>query len=138
MTKNLTANMNSLYEITVFLEDTDAGGYVYHANYLKFFERARTTLLRNKGFDHNHFVNHEGLMFVVRECHINFLKPAKLGDTLQVDVQYESSTHATATITQSIYKGDITLAKAKIMLAFVNQSGKIVRIPENIIKILKH
>ena len=129
--------MTSLYEITVFLEDTDAGGYVYHANYLKFFERARTTLLCNKGIDHNHLVNHEGLMFVVRACHINFLKPAKLGDTLQVDVKFESSTHATITITQSIYKGDTTLATAKIVLAFVNQLGKIVRIPENIIKTIQ-
>lgn len=74
--------------VRVYYEDTDAGGIVYYANYLRFFERARTDWLRAMGLTHRELSRHAGLGLVVRDCALRYLRPARLDDLLQVDVGF--------------------------------------------------
>jgi len=69
----------------VYYEDTDAGGVVYYANYLKFAERARTEMLRSMGVEHNKLAAEENILFIISSVHIDFVKPAKLDDLLEVE-----------------------------------------------------
>ncbi|MFT6077921.1 MAG: acyl-CoA thioester hydrolase, partial [Rickettsiales bacterium] len=71
----------------IYYEDTDAGGVVYYANYLKFFERARTDLLRSKNIIQSEIAEELGIVFVVRDCHTKYLKPARMDDLIDVSVE---------------------------------------------------
>ncbi len=73
-----------VFPLRVYYEDTDSGGVVYYANYLKFAERARTELLRRYGIDHGALMERDGIVFAVRSCDIEYLKPARLDDMLEV------------------------------------------------------
>ncbi len=75
------------FEYRVYYEDTDAGGVVYYANYLKFFERARTDFLRAKGIIQSELAKNSGVVFVVRNCQIEYLKPARMDDLLEIAVE---------------------------------------------------
>lgn len=77
--------------IRVYYEDTDAGGIVYYANYLRFFERARTDWLRSLGLEQQALLDNDGLGFVVRDCTMQYLRPARLDDDLLVDVAVEQA-----------------------------------------------
>jgi len=72
------------WPVRVYYEDTDSGGVVYYANYLKFMERARTEWLRSRGFEQDDLAAREGVIFAVRSVHIDYLKPARFNDQLQV------------------------------------------------------
>ena len=78
------------FSYRVYYEDTDAGGVVYYANYLKFFERARTDFLRTLGISQSDLATKEGLVFVVRKCVIDYISPAKLDNILEVSVEVKS------------------------------------------------
>ncbi len=127
------------YTLTVYLEDTDAGGFVYHANYLKYMERARTMLLYHKGIDHAQLIKDHHHMFVVYTMAIQFLSAAKLGDTLQVFTTLDSITGARATMNQSIVREGKLLVKANVTLAYIDQASptsRPVRIPKFITRAL--
>ena len=125
--------------MTVFLEDTDAGGYVYHANYLKYLERARTMALYHKGISHAQLIAQHQQMFVVYSLTIDFLTAARLGDELEVFTAIDHLVGARVRMKQSIVREGQLLVKATITLAYVDQTQPIVkpvRIPRFITKAL--
>lgn len=119
-------------QIRVFYEDTDAGGVVYHSNYLNFCERARSNLFFKKGLSpHN-----ENEFFVVKNLEADYIKPAKLGDILEVSVEVLEIKSASAIIYQEIKKEEELLFKATIKVAFL-KNYKPSKIPTKLIEILK-
>lgn len=109
-----------VYHLRVYYEDTDAGGIVYHANYLRFAERARTEALRELGLPHAAMVEQFALMFVVRRIEIDYLRPARLDDSLAVVTRAEAVGGASARLRQAITAEDGTeLAVAHVDLACV-------------------
>lgn len=122
------------WPITIYYEDTDAGGVVYHSNYLKFFERARTELLREKGVSQQRLLK-ENIGFVVRHIELDFLQGAKLDDHLTVLTQVKELKKASITFCQEIVNLDgRTLCKASVKVACVNsQKMKPQAIPSSLI-----
>ncbi len=122
------------FDLRVYYEDTDAGGIVYHANYLRFAERARTEMLREVGVDHQEMLHRNGIAFAVRRCNVEYLAPARLDDGLCI---VSSLTHlggASMDIKQIITRGDQTLCMLKVRLACMqivgNKAGRPARIPD--------
>lgn len=93
------------WPVRVYWEDTDAGGIVYYANYLKFMERARTEWLRAAGLEQGPLQQEHGLMFVVVNAESHFQRPARYGDLLQVTCEVEKSTKASLTFKQEVFRG---------------------------------
>lgn len=112
--------------IRVYYEDTDVGGVVYHSNYLKFCERARSELFFSRDMSP---ILEEGA-FVVRSLKADFLKPAVFGDLLDVRTEFLDMKAASLTLRQVILRGEELLFEAQIRLAFV-KDGKPVKIPQN-------
>jgi acyl-CoA thioester hydrolase len=116
--------------IRVYYEDTDLAGVVYYANYLKFFERARTEWLRNMGIENLRLLKDEGLAFVVTECSVKYLQAAKMDDVLVATVENYTSTKARASIEQKILRNNETICTAKVAIACINVgTGKPARLP---------
>ncbi len=112
-------------KMRVYYDDTDAGGVVYHSNYLKFCERARSEIF----FAHGKSPAIDGAHFVVRHIEADFLKSAKLGDLLEVKGRLLELKNASLTLEQSIWKDEIKLFSMTSILAFVKE-GKPTRIDE--------
>lgn len=128
------------WPIRVYWEDTDAGGIVYYANYLKFFERARTEWLRARGI-HQHALRLEtGGMFVVSQAQLNYLKSARLDDELVVTTALTDAGRASMSIAQQALRpsggGNELLCEARIRASWVNAAGKPARIPQLILNAL--
>lgn len=121
-----------LWKVRVYYEDTDAGGVVYYANYLKFMERARSEWVRALGFDQSAMLHDHDLIFVVREVRIEYLKPARFDDMLDVTVQLLEAGRSQIVVAQTIQRGEL-LARAEVKLVCVNaQSFKPAKIPGTI------
>jgi acyl-CoA thioester hydrolase len=108
------------FPVRIYWEDTDAGGVVYHANYVRFMERARTEWLRAQGIDQLALRESTSLGFVVREMHLDFLRPARLDDELQVTVDVKERRSASMLFGQEIVCGGTTLVRATVRAACVN------------------
>lgn len=109
------------WPVRVYYEDTDAGGVVYHANYLRFFERARTEWLRSLGFDQSRVRAEHGVVFAVRSMTLDFLKPARFDDQLHVGVFDTRAGRATLRMGQSIRREDgELLCQAEVRAACVD------------------
>jgi acyl-CoA thioester hydrolase len=108
------------HTLRVYWEDTDAGGVVFFANYLKFFERARTEWLRAMGFGQERLRNDTGAMFVVADTAVRFVAPARLDDELQVTVRIANAGQATLKIVQQAYRGTQLLAEGSIRIGCVD------------------
>ncbi|WP_126453671.1 tol-pal system-associated acyl-CoA thioesterase [Sulfuriflexus mobilis] len=93
-----------LWPIRVYYEDTDSGGVVYYANYLKFMERARTEMLRHKGFEQDRLRDEANILFVVRSVEMDLLQPARFNEQLQVKTRIAESTRTSITFEQHIYR----------------------------------
>ena len=106
--------------VRVYYEDTDAAGIVYHSNYLKFAERGRTELLRELGFDHRQLRETHGVLFTVARCTIDFLRPARIDDLLQVRTEVESLGGARLSLLQTVLRADEPLARLLVTLAVVD------------------
>jgi acyl-CoA thioester hydrolase len=118
------------FPVRVYFENTDAGGVVYHAEYLKFLERARTEWLRHLGFDHQGLARHHRSLFVVTAIAIDFVKPARLDDSVAVSVHLESLGKVRCVFAQEIRRDDELLVKAKVTVACVSgESLKPAEIP---------
>jgi len=91
-----------IWPVRVYYEDTDSGGVVYYANYLKFMERARTELLRNCGFEQDQLIDEEGVLFAVRRVEADYLRPARFNDALSVSASVTSHGKVSVTFTQEI------------------------------------
>jgi acyl-CoA thioester hydrolase len=107
------------FPVRVYFENTDAGGVVYHAEYLKFLERARTEWLRHLGFDHQALARNHRVVFVVTQMAIDFMKPARLDDNLAVSVQLESLGKVRSVFAQEIRREEDLLVRAKVTVACV-------------------
>ena len=119
--------------VRVYWEDTDAGGVVFYANYLKFFERARTEWLRSMGFGQERLRVETGTVFIVSETAVRYLQPARLDDQLRVTVQVQVCRRASLTIRQQAWRGDVLLAEGTIRIGCVEaQSFRPCRIPNEI------
>ncbi|MES2607535.1 MAG: YbgC/FadM family acyl-CoA thioesterase [Pseudomonadota bacterium] len=121
----------NVYNVTVFLEDTDAGGVVYHARYLNFMERCRTRFFYHKGIDHAQLITSHTGHFLVSRVGIDFIKPACLGDELAVTLEHIDIRGASIECVQRITRQEQLLVKATVTLVFVNPgTGKPIRMPE--------
>jgi acyl-CoA thioester hydrolase len=132
---NPEAKMTKLFSwpVRVYYEDTDAGGVVYYANYLKFFERARTEWLRGFGLDQDKLAQEEGLIFVVRRALLDFARPARLDDMLEVTVEPLKVARVYVDLTQEARCGAKVLARAEIKVACLNlRSFKPAAIPQSL------
>ncbi len=102
------------WDVRVYYEDTDAAGLVYHANYLKYMERARTEYLRALGHSHSQLREHHGVMFVVHHVSIDFKRPARIDDELRVCVTIDRRAGASLRFYQRINKGGESLCEANV------------------------
>ena len=131
-----TVGQPFIWSVRVYWEDTDAGGVVYHASYLRFLERARTEWLRGMGVCQRTLQTTSGIAFLVRAMHLDFLRSARLDDALQVTVTLEAQRPASLLVTQTIYQDDSApLLRASTRLACMDV-GRIrpTRIPASILK----
>jgi acyl-CoA thioester hydrolase len=121
--------LSHLHPVRVYYEDTDAGGIVYHANYLKFAERGRTELLRTLGFDHRQVLDEFKLILVVRHIAIDYSGPARLDDLLEVRTDAAGCGNTSITLKQAIYRADRLLAALDVIIVAISPEGKAQRIP---------
>ena len=110
------------FPIRVYWEDTDAGGVVYHANYLAFLERARTEWLRAHGIGQHGMRTTEDLVLAVRSIHVDFIKPARLDDVVHVTVAAKDRRGASFTLDQELFRGDDCLLRASVRIACLQAS----------------
>lgn len=129
--------MPFVWPVRVYWEDTDAGGVVYYANYLKFMERARSEWLRVHGFEQDALRDGAGVVFVVRRVEIDYLAPARFNDQLDVSVELDRLERASLLVTQAVLAGPTRLASAVVKLACVDAARfKPARIPGHILQAL--
>jgi len=125
------------WPVRVYWEDTDAGGIVFYANYLKFFERARTEWLRSLGVAQGELKERVGGLFVVSETSVRYLAPARLDDELLVTAQLEASGRASLIIAQEARRGDHLLAVGTIRIGWVDAATlRPGRIPDAILSVI--
>ena len=120
---------NFFHNIKVYYEDTDAGGIVYYANYLKFLERARTEALVTLGYNNKKIKEDFGSLIIVKSCNVEYKKPAHLEDELNIRSFVKSITKTSFFMNQFISRGEDIIVEAKVHLVFVNNEGKPTRIP---------
>ena len=128
---------NFFHKLKVYYEDTDAGGVVYYANYLKFIERARTEALATLGFNNKKIKEDFGSLIVVKSCNIEYKISAYLEDELSIRSFVKSITKTSFFMNQFISRGEDLIAEAKVHLVFVNIEGKPVRIPDTLFQDFK-
>ncbi len=120
-------------EIRVYYEDTDAGGVVYYANYLKYAERGRTEYLRALGFENSALMETHGIAFMVRRVNIEYLASGRLDDLLRVETAVETVKNSSFLMKQSIFCHDRALCTLDVTLACVSlREGKPVRLPDEV------
>jgi len=120
------------WPIRVYYEDTDAGGIVYYANYLKFAERARTEMMRELGTSHSEMIEAEEASFAVARCEVDYLKSARLDDLLQVRTRIVEVGGATLDALQVVRRDEDDVARLRIRLACLNRDGRARRIPASV------
>jgi len=123
---------NFFYKLKVYYEDTDAGGIVYYANYLKFLERARTEALFSIGFSNKKILDKFNSLIIVKSCNIEYKKSAHLEEELSIRSFVKSITKTSFFMNQIISKDNDTIVEAQIHLVFINKEGKPVKIPDEI------
>ena len=126
------------FPVRVYYEDTDAAGVVYYANYLKFMERARTEWLEAAGHPLATFEREHGVVFVVHRCEIDYRRPARLNDLLDVTVEIEDVGASRFTATQRVERGGEVLTAARVTLACIDAARwRPVRIPATLLQRLE-
>ena len=123
---------NFFHKIKVYYEDTDSGGVVYYANYLKFLERARTEALFSIGYSNKKIKEKFNSLIIVKSCNIDYKKPANLEDELKIRSFVKSITKTSFFMNQIISREEEIIVEAQIHLVFVNENGKPVKIPDEI------
>ena len=123
------------YKFKIYYEDTDSGGVVYYANYLKFIERARSEIIKSLGFSNNNLREKFNLFFIVKYCNINYKKPAKLEDELIVFTSVVSLSKTSLVMKQDVKRHDDLVAESEVCLVAVDMKGKPTKIPEELKKL---
>ena len=119
--------------IKVYYEDTDSGGVVYYANYLKFIERARTNLIQELGFSLKSLSEKYDAHFVVKNIHCNYIQSAKLEDELIIQTKFIELKKASFELDQSIIRDGKVIFESKVLMVNVNSSGRPLKIPDVLI-----
>lgn len=128
-----------VWPIRVYYEDTDAGGVVYYANYLKFFERARTEMLRSQGFEQDQLIAAENIIFVVRSVQIDYLSPARFNELLNASAEVTEVKKASLMFDQLITRGNNVLCKGMVRIACLDaKSMRPKAIPELLLESFKN
>ncbi len=125
------------YNFKIYYEDTDSGGVVYYANYLKFFERARSEAIYSLKLSNKILLNQYGILIIVKSCNIKYIRPAKLEDKLTIKSKVKSITKTSFIMNQVINREKQLITEADTHLVSVDQSGKPKKIPEILNKKLK-
>ena len=120
--------MTHRFPVRVYYEDTDMGGIVYHANFLKFIERARSESVAEMGLDQN-AMREEGVVFAVRRIEADYMAPARYGDALEVRTTTRSVSGARLVMDQVVMRGGATLFAAQVTVACITMAGQPVRLP---------
>ena len=123
---------NFFYKLKVYYEDTDSGGVVYYANYLKFLERARTEALFSIGFSNKKIKEQFNSLIIVKSCNIEYKKSAHLEDQLTVRSFVKSITKTSFFMNQIITRNEEIIVEAQVHLVFVNKDGRPLKIPSEI------
>ncbi len=123
---------NFFHKLKVYYEDTDSGGVVYYANYLKFLERARTEALFSIGYSNNKIQEEFKSLIIVKSCNIEYKKSAYLEDELTIRSFVKSISKTSFFMNQIITKNNELIVEAQIHLVFVNKDGKPIKIPDQI------
>lgn len=124
--------MTHRFPVRVYYEDTDMGGIVYHANYLKFIERARSAWVRDLGIDQNAMRSRDGLIFAVRRVEADYLGPARFDDALEVETRTINVTGARLVMEQTVSRGGEKLFQAVVTVVCLTEAGAPARLPANI------
>ena len=130
MTKNFK------YKFRIYYEDTDSVGVVYYANYLKYLERARSEAIYSLGLTNTKLRKDYGTLIIVKSCNIEYKKPARFEDELEIMSSVLTKTKTSFTMKQIIKKGEETISEVDVKLVTVNKEGKPVKIPEILEKFL--
>ena len=117
------------FKLKVYYEDTDAGGVVYYANYLKFMERARSDALESLGFTNKLLKEENGTYIIVKSCNINYIKPAFLEDDLEIKSNLKETTKTSFFMSQKVFKGNDLITEVEVHLVTIDKKGKPVKIP---------
>ena len=128
---------NFIFKIKVYYEDTDSGGVVYYANYLKFLERARSELIYSFGLSNKKLLKEYDTLIIVKSCNIQYKKPAKLEDELEIDSKIKSFTKTSFTVDQTIKRKEEIISLAEIVLVTIDKSGKPIKIPKILANFIK-
>ena len=128
---------NFFHNVKVYYEDTDAGGVVYYANYLKFLERARTEALVSLGFSNKKIKDNFGALIIVKSCNIDYKKSAHLEDELIIRSFIKSFSKTSFFMKQFISHEDNVIVEATVHLVFVNEEIKPIKVPEIVFENLK-
>lgn len=120
------------FPVRVYYEDTDLAGIVYYANYLKFIERARSTIVREAGLDQMALKEGAGLVFAVRHVDATYLRPAKLDDALIIATKLQQLSGAKLLFEQDVMRGEEMLFSSQITVICMNAAGRVVRLPAEI------
>ena len=118
------------YKVKIYYEDTDAGGVVYYANYLKYLERARSEAIYSLGLTNTNLQKDHDTLIIVKSCNIEYKKPAKFEDELEIISSILSKTKTSFTMLQTIKKNEEIISEATVQLVTVNKEGKPIKIPE--------
>ena len=121
---------NFYHTVKVYYEDTDAGGIVYYANYLKYLERARTEALTSIGLTNLQIKEKFGALIIVKSCNIEYKKSAYLEDELQIRSFIKSITRTSFFMNQFITKNQVSIVEAQVHLVFINENSKPVKVPD--------
>ncbi|TYB80947.1 tol-pal system-associated acyl-CoA thioesterase [Maritimibacter fusiformis] len=124
--------MTHHFPLRVYYEDTDLAGIVYYANYLKFIERARTEMVRERGVDQVALKEQGGIVFAVRHIEADYLSPARFDDELVVETSVEAVTGVRIVLSQVVRRGGTELFAAKVTLVALTETGQPARLPANI------
>ena len=125
-------------QFRIYYEDTDAGGIVYHANYLKFAERARTDALRELGIHQRELRERLGVFFVLRHADITYLVPVQLDDLITVKSEIMQVGNTSLKMKQTLWREDVELCQMLVHIVCINNDKKPVRIPAEVLEPLKN
>ena len=126
-----------IFKVKVYYEDTDAGGIVYYANYLKFLERARTELIYELSLNHKILKEKYDTYIIVRSCNIQYKKPGFFEDYLNIYTKLIDFSSSQIIVNQDIKRKKDLIATAKVQLVTVNDKGKLIKMPNILINQLK-
>ena len=120
------------FTVKVYYEDTDAGGVVYYANYLKYLERARSEAIYSLGYSNSSLAEKQGILLIVKSCNIQYKKPARFENELKIVSEATTFTKTSFFMKQNIYRNDELISEADIHLVAVDKNGKPSKLAEDL------